>query len=224
MKAKSDDSFIINPKKMTEGRHKNSKIEGGADAELKKSAETKVNVALSGLKESILAVKVKKDEETIRNMRRCADIFIKSLDEVPLSFKGLTIAVKPLDSHYAEIMREKMHIEPDENGVYSMPIPTPRRIRSFDSDAAWGSEVRDQVLFKQGEIKTLKLGTRIDRETGCDVAIEINPTNTGSFSVEKRLGMYRFFPREIMNITVQEGSPAYLTEDERRFVESYGRS
>ena len=175
--------------------------------------EQEVNGLLQEWKDSIINRHVRSEQD------RSGQRFFSRLHDIPPQYKSLALLIQMDEDENAQIeasqIEEKFGVQSKSGDrfVYDIIVLVPRLPVLKDVVGHHGSRHRD-VYLAQGEIKTVEHANMRDRKTDSIEAIEVNPTRIGAFSLDRRLGMYKFFPRNILQVGLIRDLPTYLTQDE----------
>ena len=121
-----------------------------------------------------------------------------------------------------EQLQRFFDLGPREDLEYELDVLLPRHPSMDGVTSGHGSPVRDN-FFSQGVIETICDGPigLIDPKTNYETVVLINPVNIGGFSINKRLGQYFLFPRQILGIALSTEIPGYLNEAEMASVNNF---
>ncbi|MFH1244266.1 MAG: hypothetical protein V1487_01675 [bacterium] len=184
--------------------------------------ESNVNSSLQAWKNAVVKDKYYERQQKGRS-------FLDSLHALPANFKTIILRVQ-LDeqtqqsrsSTYRDNLPKLLGLSPvdETQSVFTIPILTPRPMPPMNIDYSHGSSVRDHYR-SSGEIATVELDYEIDYATGDDTILQLNPKKIGAYSINTRLGVYRFFPRQIDEIRIAKDLPTYLNDSEISFVQRF---
>ena len=162
--------------------------------------------------------------------------FYRALLSLPPEYKSVRVKFKldakndpeypPHSNRTPQILEQLQRFfdvgPPSEDLEYELDVLLPRQPSIEGITSGHGSPVRDG-FFSQGVIETICDGPigLIDPKTNYETVVLINPTNIGGFSMNKRLGQYFLFPRQILGLALRTEIPGYLNEAEMACVHNF---